>query len=214
MTFEEATRQAALVAKAAVNKTTEKLRRSRVDEDDLTGILVGRLEAALDGTIGGLEFKSNVLRHRRGKADEERRFGADLLLHVVMDTPTQKYSKGVLIQAKKVGPNRNMSSKERRTLTEQCEKMLSITPASFVIDYGEGEARYGSASRIAGATSHNLYAICGWTTYRFFLEFFRSPIGDTRIRSELVEDLPAAWGLDIQIAGELSNEHSSPFPFR
>lgn len=207
MTFEEATREAALTAHKAVTKATERLRWGRrIDEDDLTGILVGRLDAALEGEIGGLKWDCTILRHRSGKAAEERKYGADLLLHVKMDTPTQIYSKGALVQTKKVGPDRIMWPSEQRNLIDQCQKMLKITAAAFVMDYGKGDVRCGAASRIAGATNYNLYKLCGWTSYRFLLEFFRSPIGDPRITSALVDDLPAAWGLEIRAEGELEEE--------
>jgi len=54
----------------------------RIHEDDLTGILVGRLDAALEGRIGGLKWNCTILRHRKGSAAEEKRagvIGADLL---------------------------------------------------------------------------------------------------------------------------------------
>jgi hypothetical protein len=204
VTFEEATRQAALAAQEAVTKATERVRRGRsIHEDDLTGILVGRLDAALEGEIGGLKWDCTILQHRSGKAAEEKKYGADLLLHVKMDTPTQIYSKGALIQMKKVGPDSIMWPADQKNLIEQCQKMLKLTAAAFVMDYGKGYVRCGAASRIAGATSRDLYKLCGWTSYRFFLEFFRSPIGDSRITSALVDDLPAAWGLEIRAEGEL-----------
>jgi hypothetical protein len=215
VTFEEATREAALAAGNAATKATERVRLGRaVDEDDLTGILVGRLDAALEGQIGGLKWDCTILRHRSGKAAEEKTYGADLLIHVEMNTPTQTYSKGVLLQTKKFGPDRKMTVQERNALLAQCHKMLKTTPAAFVIDYGNGSARCGSASRIAGATSFNLYSLCGWTPYRFFLELFRSPVGDPRITSALVHDLPAEWGLKIRASGELSGEGPSRLPFR
>jgi hypothetical protein len=213
VTFEEATREAARATQGAVTRAMEPIRRGRhVDEDDLTGILVGRIGAALDGEIGGLKWRCSILRHRRGSAAEEKRFGADLLMHVVMETPSQTYSKGVLIQAKKIGPDRNMTGREKQELTEQCQRMLAVTPATFVFDYGKGLVRCGPASRIVGASSHDLYKTCGWTSYRFFLEYFRSPIGDPRITSEFVEDLPAVWELNIRAEGLLDDEGSSPFP--
>jgi hypothetical protein len=215
VTFEEATREAAHAADKALNKAIEPLRYGReVDEDDLTGILVGRVSAALEGEIGGLMWNCSILRHRRGRASEEKKYGADLLIHVTMDTPTQAYSKGVLVQAKKIGPYRNLWSGEKRELNDQCLKMLAVTPAAFIFDYGNGYARCGSASRIVGASSHDLYRLCGWTAYRFFLEYFRSPIGDPRITSAFVEDLPPPYELLIRAEGNLDEEGSSPFPFR
>jgi hypothetical protein len=94
MTFAQATREAALAAQKAVTNATERVRLGRlIDEDDLTGILVGQLDAALKGNIGGLEWDCSILRHRGGVAAEEKRFGADLLLHVKMNTSTQNLFK-------------------------------------------------------------------------------------------------------------------------
>jgi hypothetical protein len=215
MKFEEATREAARAAANAVTKALEHLRIGHaVDEDDLTGILVGRIGGALDGEIGGLQWKCSILRHRRGRAAEEKKYGADLLMHVTMNTPTQSYAKGMLVQAKKVGPDRAMTVAEKRQLTDQCKRMLAVTPAAFVFDYGNGNVRCGPASRIVGAASHDLYKICGWTAYRFFLEYFRSPIGDPRITSAFVKDLPPPLELRITAEGSLDDEGTSPFPFR
>jgi hypothetical protein len=127
VTFEEATREAPHAADKALSKAIEPLRYGRkVDADDLTGILVGRVSAALDGEIGGLTWNCSILRHRRGHASEEKKYGADLLMHVTMDTPSQAYSKGVLVQAKKIGPYQNMLASEKRELNEQCRKCQQL----------------------------------------------------------------------------------------
>src|ERR1700677_5008396 len=91
--------------------------------------------------------------------------------------------------------------------------MLAVTPAAFVFGYGNGTARCGSASRIYGASSHDLYKSCRWTSYRFFIEYFRSPIGDHLINSSFVEDLPPPYELLIRAEGNLDDEGGSPFPF-
>src|ERR1700687_5735307 len=56
--------------------------------------------------------------------------------------------------------------------------------------------------------------ICGWTSYRFFLEYFHSPICDPRITSAFVRDLPPPLELKITAEGSLDEEGGSPFPFR
>jgi hypothetical protein len=211
MTFEEATREAALAAGDAVNQAMRKYRQGRVvDEDDLTGVLVGQLDAALEGTIGGLTWDTSILRHRRGQAAEEKEYGADLLIHVAFDTSTEKFSKGVLVQSKKVEPNERMGNSEQRELKDQCKRMLAVMPSAFIFDYAKGSMRCGSAIRIGGSSRRDLYKVCGWTPYRFFLELFRCPIGDHRIKSALVQDLPARWGLAITAQGELSDEITGP----
>lgn len=175
-----------------------------VDEDDLTGVLIGSLDAAFDGNVAGLNWSSTILRHRRGSAAEEKRIGADMLIHVKMDTPTQKYSKGVLIQAKRVDQGGNMTKKDHDDLISQCNKMLEVTPSSFVFDYARNGMRCGSASKISGSTSRELYSLCGWTPYRFFLELFRCPIGDVRIVTPKVEDLPVPAIISLSATGELA----------
>jgi len=207
VTFEEATREAALVAQGAVRDVMGKYKSGRVKhEDDLTGVLVGALDSALSGMIGVLEWDSSILTHRKGKGGEEGKYGADLLIHVKFDTPSQKYSKGVLIQAKRIEADEKMSRSEHTDLTEQCRKMLAVTPAAFIFDYAHRGMRCGPATRIAGTTRRDLYSICGWTSYRFFLELFRCPIGDQRITSASVDELRVPIGLEVTASGDLSEE--------
>jgi hypothetical protein len=191
MDFENSLVEAAKRAEVAVNRTMEKLGRTRVvDEDDLTGVLVGNLDAELQGIIGDLSWDTAILRHRRGRAAEEKTIGADLLLHVRLDTKALKYSKGVLVQAKRAGPRAPLKPSIHADLVADCKKMLKITPASFVFDYAKEGMRCGSASAIGGSSNPDLYHQCVWTAYRFFLELFRCPIGDPRITSADVSDLP------------------------
>ena len=188
-------------------------KRRRVwDEDDLTGVLVGQLDATLsDLKTGGLTWDATILRHRAGKAAEEKRVGADLLIHVALNTPTQKYSKGVLVQAKRVERHELLTKREHEELVDQCDRMLTITPAAFVFDYTKSSMRCGAATRVGGSSRRDLYRMCGWTSYRFFLELFRCPIGDPRITSALVDELPASWGLEIKAEGKLTEKESFAF---
>lgn len=200
-TFKEVTRLAAKQAERAAKITTDTFNKKYVyDEDDVTGAFVGSLNTLFHGTqLGGMTLDASVVRHRRGVAAEESRTGADMLIHVSMDTPTQKYSKGVLVQAKKADPEYDWSSARRQGLIDQCNKMLSISPAAFVLNYGADGIRCGAATRVAGATTvFSVRYLCNWTSYRFFLELFRCPIGDPRITSPIVANLPGAKG-----AGEI-----------
>jgi hypothetical protein len=134
MTFEEMTRAAARAADGAVSRTMRKYALGAVtDEEAVTGVLVGQLDGALEGQIGGLIWNTTVVRHHRGRAAEENRIGADLIVHVSLQTATQSYSKGVLIQAKRVEPDEHITSNKRATLLRQCRRMLNITPADVYI---------------------------------------------------------------------------------
>jgi hypothetical protein len=211
MGFEDAMRIAAHSADRAVVRAMAKYRDGLVnDEDDLTGVLVGSLDAEFSSTDaghrGGLHWSSSILRHRRGLAAEEKRIGADMIIHVRLDTPIQTYSKAVLVQAKRHEPGDQMSTKEHNELLVQCEKMLKVTPAAFVFDYSKGDMRCASATKIAGSRNDDLYAACDWTAYRFFLELFRCPIGDPRITSARAADLPVPVALKLAGSGDFVQE--------
>lgn len=207
MDFEDSIREAAKRADSATKRAIRMYRLGHVtDEDDITGVLVGSLEAELAGNIGNLKWAASILRHRRGVASEEKETGADMIIHVRLETKNLRYSKGVLVQAKRVEPGRPMTNAEFRVLGDQCKKMLDITPASFVFDYTTKSVRCGSASRILGARNSILHDQCSWTSYRFFLELFRCPIGDTRLTSASAKDLPVPITVTLK-ASEIEAKH-------
>ncbi len=145
-----------------------------------------------------------IERNGKGKAGEEKRIGADILLHVSLDTPTERYSKGVLIQAKKAEPDQQVSKAIMDELGDQCQKMLSHTPSAFVMSYSSKGFRAGSATRFTGTQNRDIHRVCTWTAYRFFLELFRCPIGDPRITSGRVKELPAPYVIHLAAEGQLS----------
>ncbi|WP_343503681.1 hypothetical protein [Alloyangia pacifica] len=211
MGFEEAMRAASHAADRAVKRAMDKYRHGLVvDEDDLTGVLVGSLDAEFSApapkSFGGLQWSSSILRHRSGVAAEENRIGADMVIHVKVDTPVQTYSKAVLVQAKRQARGVNMSAAAHKELVGQCNKMLQVTPAAFVFDYTTGGVRCASATKIAGSRNRDLYAACNLTAYRFFLELFRCPLGDPRITSAKVANLPVPHVLMLEGEGDISDE--------
>ncbi|WP_080712489.1 hypothetical protein [Pseudomonas brassicacearum] len=198
MDLEQAFHEAAHAAEAAVTAAMGKYKSGNVtDEDDLTGVLIGRLDSAFDQSYGGINWSSSILRHRKGIAAQERRVGADMLIHVSLNTPGLTYSKGVLIQAKRVEPNSLMSVAEHNELTAQCGKMLAVSPASFVFDYAKTGMRCASANRIFGSNTRELHSACNLTPYRFFLELFRCTIGDQKIDSAIVDKLNVPEGIHL-----------------
>ncbi|MGP0059227.1 MAG: hypothetical protein ACLPID_08080 [Beijerinckiaceae bacterium] len=202
MDFEESFREAARRAEDAVNRAMKRLSRPmRVHEDDLTGVLVGNLESELEGVIGELEWETHIMTHRAGVAAEEKRFGADILIHVQLRSPNFRYSKGVLVQAKRAEPESELSPRNFSDLQSQCDKMLNVTPASYVFDYSKWGMRCGSAMNIRGSNNRDLYGQCAWTSYRFFLELFRCQIGDQRITSADPDDLPVPTVLQMNARG-------------
>lgn len=211
MSFDDAMRVAAHSAEQAIQRAMAKYRDGLVtDEDDLTGVLVGSLDAEFSGkgasSLGGLQWSSSILRHRKGVAAEEKLIGADMIIHVRVDTPIQTYSKAVLVQAKRHEPGDQMSAREQAELLRQCKKMLAVSPAAFVFDYAKGDMRCASATKIAGSANRDLYAACNWTAYRFFLELFRCPIGDPKITSAKVADLSVPTVIKLEGTGDLTEE--------
>ncbi len=200
-------RAAAKVADKATARAIKKYSEGLVtDEDDLTGVLIGRLDAAFDGQVGALTWSSSIVRHRRGVAAQEKRIGADMIIHVSLMTPLQNYSKAVLVQAKRHEPAGQMTRNDQAELQKQCGKMLEISPASFVFNYAQRGMRCGSASKIKGSSNRDLYDACNWTSYRFFLELFRSPIGDPKLTSAYVSDLPVPLILELSAEGDIHSE--------
>jgi hypothetical protein len=189
--LDEWLREAALQADSAVSDTITEYREGRVtDEDDITGGLIASIRTQLKGRISGLTWSSLILRHRKGVAAEEKKFGADILIHVTMNTPDLSYSKGVLVQSKRVNTDTAMTKKNYNDMKNQCTKMLNTTASSFIFNYTHKEMRCAPATRLIKSNNMVLSDHCIWTSYRFFLELFRCPIGDPRIRSALVRDLP------------------------
>jgi hypothetical protein len=197
--LEKAFRQAAHAANRAVSAAMEKYSDGHVtDEDDITGVLIGRLDAVFDASIGGVNWSSSILRHRRGVAAQEKKAGADMLIHVSIKTPQLTYSKGVLIQSKRVEDGVEMTVASHKELLGQCDKMLDITADSFVFNYTKTGMRCASANRIAGTNSRILNHSCNLTSYRFFLELFRCTTGDRRITSAKFDDLQIPQGIAIK----------------
>jgi hypothetical protein len=207
MNFREATSEAAHTASTATMAVMERYAHGYyTDEDDISPALVERLQAELGGKVGDLKWQGSVMRHRAGVANEEGKTGADIAIFFELDTPSHKFKKGLLVQAKRSEPDVLLSKTEIQNLREQCDKMLKITPSSFVFNYSRRGLRSAPASKISGCTNRNLYGECDWTAYRFFLEFFRSPIGDPRFVSALAKDLPIPIVLELSASGEFHNE--------
>ena len=203
MNFEDMAVKAAKAAEKAVSRTVNKYAQGAVyDEDDLTGVLIGNLDAEFSKKIGGLSWTSSILRHRKGKAAQEKEYGADLLVHVRLNTRSHSYSKGVLVQSKRVEWGTLMNQSEHDRLVEQCKTMLNTTPSAFIFNYTQREIRCASATKIMGTSNRSLYDECNWTSYRFFLELFRCPIGDPKLTSGFVADLPKPAANEIVISAE------------
>jgi len=168
------------------------------DEDDLTGILVGALRVRLNGQIEGLSWQASILRHRAGIAAEEKRVGADMILHISLDTEEKKFSKGVLIQAKRTDPHKRLTPKEQQDLKDQCRKMRRYSNASFVFNYSKNLMRCGSALGVESSTDIKLSQDLPVSSLDFFKKFFECTIGDPSLTSAHVSDLPVPYAVFLK----------------
>jgi len=113
--FEDSIKEAARRADAATRDAMAAYRDETVEyEPVITGGLATSLRTALNGQIiQDLIWSAHVFKSGTGSGREETPIGADLLIHVQFDTPSLKYSKGVLVQAKRLEPAVKMTTHAR-----------------------------------------------------------------------------------------------------
>jgi len=169
--------------------------REIVTEPSATDRFLGALEIVtrVHAQESGILFRARTLRDRGWNAPEKK-FGADFcgILNVQLGTYSQ--SKGVLVQAKWESPgfqvHRGRGSlitvafsdgREMQRCQDQSEKMLMVTPDSYVmICSGDGFAVVPASSVIGLSSDGELYAK---HLDRFFKEFLMCFVGDPRLRA-------------------------------
>ncbi len=172
-------------------------RLSRVtDEPHITDRLFGAIESrvrnlrfgpvASSGWGGGLRspisWEAMTLRSGPHSAAHEKRYGADILGVFSADLPSYRISKGFLAQAKRAEPGANFDRTEWDRLIAQCERMLMITPDSFVVAYSKKQGvRFFSALAVTSLKGRDLFELYSMATRTFFERHFQSFIGDRRL---------------------------------
>jgi hypothetical protein len=194
--------RAAGQANAAATKVIEKYAAGTYPrEEDITAAFISLLGDKFDNRhFAQFRWTSRVLNRGRGVADEEGTVGADMLVHVALETSTVRYSKGALIQAKRKGKGVALTGSEHGALVQQCADMLAITPCAYVVNYTKQAMRFTSAHVVQASPERVLSNLTVWKSHRFFLELFRCPIGDPKIISAKYDDLP---GVSITGKGEI-----------
>ncbi len=188
----------------AEQRAIETMLDGRVEtEPAITDRLIGDIEAVLahSRAYRGVIFRARTLRDR-GTNAAEHLFGADICGVLRVGLTNYSVSKGVLIQAKLERPGSSITvnangevevhasqSQEHRRMTEQLDRMLSITPASFVIVYSV------SGFRVVPASSLNAL-IGGGALYakgvrRFFEDYIMCFLGDGRLSAHDDDSLEA-----------------------
>jgi hypothetical protein len=173
---DDSIRAAAEVVDLAALRVAARFAQGQIaDEDDFTSRLLQAMQDGIDGlAVAGVRWQAEKVRSR-GPGSDESLTGADILVRLDVNLPRVRYSKGFLAQAKIVGPGRPLGK-----LREQCEKMLRVSPDSFVWHYDGSGVHVSSALPFVGSTV-GTRDVPMWPVRKLFDAHFRSFIGDRRL---------------------------------
>ena len=158
-------------------------------EPTFTDRMLGAIEEAKsDFSVKGVRWRSKTLTYQ-GPHAQETEYGADFI--GVLDINLSEYSvvKGFLAQAKRVEPDQFMNSRDWEDMKEQCDKMLALSPDSFVFVYSKEAISVVPAVSVVGAHTRNLHDLSARSITRFYEEHFQCFIGDRRISAPNLETL-------------------------
>ena len=97
-----------------------------------------------------------------------------------IDLPEYRVRKGFLAQAKR---GDRLRRQDMVRLREQCERMLSFTPESYVFLYQRDRVRVLPAISVLSADVHDLAELYNWSVQIFFESHLESFIGDRRLNA-------------------------------
>lgn len=179
-----------------VDVSTASLREGEVQQEPhFTDRMLGRIEGALDDFQShGIKWKAKTLGSIGSGAigKQESLYGADFLVTVSFDLIDYKITKGFLAQAKllKNGLVDNLSD-----LKSQCEKMLRLSPVSYVFLYDKKKVRVVPAISVVASnlqpTEHY-----SQSASHFFEEHLKCFVGDRNIQHatpEMLKELMARF---------------------
>jgi len=188
-----------LISRAGEN-TIESLRDGRIkQEHPFTERLLGRIEDAVNNVKRkGMIWRAKSLTDR-GRGAEEKEYGADFAGVFEVDIPGLKVKKGFLAQAKLIRHSNQVDIKEFQRMQRQCEKMLKITPDSYLFLYNLDGISVVPALSVASSVPINPYRLRSHNIGDFFLEHFSSFIGDRAIYAANIHALEEVrLGLNVR----------------
>ncbi|OQB46674.1 MAG: hypothetical protein BWY02_02259 [bacterium ADurb.Bin157] len=173
-------------------------------EPQITDRFLAICQHSINGSkIGGVYWAAKTFTDRGGNS-QEKRFGADFLCSFSLELPTFRVNKGFLAQAKRVEPSDSFSTKDYEDMKKQCEKMLSLSPASFVFIYSkQAGVTVIPAISVVSARACNPHELTSMGVSSFFTNHFECFIGDRGIAippsgvEGLLEELNVRRGLTI-----------------
>ena len=161
-------------------------------EPSITDRLSEKIEQVFKQHVkkNSITFDVRVLRDR-GPGASERKYGADVCAVLNVNMQNFKIAKGFLAQSKMEGRGIKVHTSNYRgttvdihcdeSLREQTDKMLSVTPDSFVFIYSQdGFVVVPALSVNALAKRGRIY---GKTLRRFFMDYLECFIGDHRLKA-------------------------------
>lgn len=175
-----AIREVAKLIDEAIDTTIDALHERRVEhEPAFTDRMLGAIENSLDGYYSkGISWRAKTLTDR-GPGSQESKYGADFMGVLKIDLPELTVAKGFLAQAKLLRHGRVDDLSE---LQAQCEKMLRMSPDSYVFLYSTKEVRIVPAISIVGV-SVDPTELYSRSPQRFFEDYLECFIGDRDINS-------------------------------
>lgn len=166
------------------------------EEPQVTDRILGAMEDCLKlGRVDhkifkGVAWSARTFKASRGKAAEEKRYGADWMGVLDICLPDYETKKGFLVQSKKSEPNKRFSTRDWDRFKNQCELMIERTPFSYVFVYSRTKRiRIFSADSVLGLKSKNIFDLYSISMRRFCEDHIRSLIGDKRIFSTNIQEM-------------------------
>jgi hypothetical protein len=151
--------------------------------------MLGRIEQLMDGyEVNGVKWSAKTLTDRAPGA-QEKTYGADFMGVLHISLIDYHVDKGFLAQAKLVEPHELMPNKDIADMKDQCEKMLSLSPDSFVFLYSTAGIRVVPALSVVSGDSRNPHDYYSRSASAFFEAHFECFISDRKINAPRIEVL-------------------------
>lgn len=181
------------------------------EEPQITDRILATMEDCLkQGRVdhivfNGIAWSSRTFKTSRGKAAEEKQYGADWMGVLDICLPNYETKKGFLVQSKKSEPNKRFSGRDWDRLKNQCELMIKRTPFSYIFVYSKVEGiRIFSANSVIGLKSKNIFDLYSISMRRFCEDHIRCLIGDKKIHSTNIRELDVFDDFSIRTGFHLS----------
>lgn len=187
----ELVRKAVNRVSRAAKETLRDLEEGRVrQEPSFTDRLITNIQSELNGrTIAGVTWSAVTLGDRGPKSPESE-IGADFLAVVRFNLQQFTVSKGFLAQAKLIEPAGSFPTAESARLKSQCERMLQITPDSYVFLYSlQSGILVVPATAVLAARECNPHELTTKSIRQFYTDHFECFVGDRRLSAATGQDL-------------------------